>query len=95
MTCWTCLVGSDAVPLVELGAAPMQTRFGRKSKPVLKVVRWLNTAPTVTELVALVHDRPQCTGLWLEAQAVGIAQAAREDAEASGGAVDTCLIASR
>jgi hypothetical protein len=37
----------NAVPLVELGAAPMKTKFGRKSKPVLKVVDWLNTAPTV------------------------------------------------
>jgi hypothetical protein len=26
----------DAVPLVELGAAPMSTRFGRKSRPVLE-----------------------------------------------------------
>jgi hypothetical protein len=34
-----------AVPLVELGAAPMSTKFGRKSKPVLKVVGWLNTDP--------------------------------------------------
>ena len=30
----------DAVPLVELGAAPMSTRFGKKSKPTLKVVGW-------------------------------------------------------
>lgn len=37
----------DAVPLVELGAAPMKTKFGRKSKPVLKVVDWLNMAPAV------------------------------------------------
>jgi hypothetical protein len=37
----------DAVPLVELGAAPMSTRFGRKSKPVLKVVGWWNTAASV------------------------------------------------
>ena len=38
----------DAVPLVELGAAPMSTKFGRKSKPVLKVVGWLNTAATAS-----------------------------------------------
>lgn len=37
----------DAVPLVKLGAAPMKTKFGRKSKPVLKVVDWLNTVPAV------------------------------------------------
>ena len=37
----------DAVPLVELGAAPMTTRFGRKSKPTLKVVGWRTTAASV------------------------------------------------
>ncbi len=30
----------NAVPIVELGATPMVTRFGRKSKPILRVVRW-------------------------------------------------------
>jgi hypothetical protein len=30
-----------AVPLVELDAAPMQTKFGRKSKPFFKVVEWV------------------------------------------------------
>jgi hypothetical protein len=29
-----------AVPVVELSAAPMQTKFGRKSKPLFKVVEW-------------------------------------------------------
>jgi len=37
----------DAVPLVELGAAPMSTRFGKKSKPTLKVVGWRTTAASV------------------------------------------------
>jgi hypothetical protein len=37
----------DAVPLVELGAAPMSTRFGRKSKPTLKVVGWRTTTASV------------------------------------------------
>ena len=37
----------DAVPLVELGAAPMSTRFGRKSKPTLKVVGWRTAAASV------------------------------------------------
>jgi hypothetical protein len=36
-----------AVPLVELGAAPMSTRFGRKSKPTLKVVGWRTTGASV------------------------------------------------
>jgi hypothetical protein len=31
---------SNALPVVELGAAEMKTKFGRKSKPVLKIVRW-------------------------------------------------------
>jgi hypothetical protein len=33
---------SGAVPLVELGSAPMQTRYGRKSKPKFTVVDWLD-----------------------------------------------------
>jgi hypothetical protein len=37
----------NAVPLVELGAAPMSTRFGRKSKPTLKVVGWRTAAESV------------------------------------------------
>ena len=30
----------DAMPVVALEAAPMQTRFGRKSKPTFKIVGW-------------------------------------------------------
>ena len=33
-------VHPDAVPIVELRAAEMPTKFGRKSKPLLKVVGW-------------------------------------------------------
>jgi hypothetical protein len=33
-------VRADAVPIVELQAAEMPTKFGRKSKPVFKVVGW-------------------------------------------------------
>jgi hypothetical protein len=33
-------VHADAVPLVELRAAEMPTKFGKKSKPVFKVVGW-------------------------------------------------------
>jgi len=43
----------DAVPLVELGAAPMSTRFGRKSKPTLKVVDWRTT------VASLVTEQPE------------------------------------
>ena len=39
----------DALPLVELGAAPMQTRFGKKSKPTLKVAGWNTAASVVIE----------------------------------------------
>ena len=44
-----------AVPVVALGAAPMQTRFGRKSKPVFRVVRWIGgmMPPTVEAAKAL------------------------------------------
>jgi hypothetical protein len=37
----------DAVPLVELGAAPMSTNYGRKSKPTLKVIGWRTAAASV------------------------------------------------
>ena len=37
----------NAVPLVELGAAPMRTKHGWKSKPVVRVVGWKNTAVNV------------------------------------------------
>ena len=33
----------DAVPVVELGAAPMSTKYGKRSKPTLKVVGWRST----------------------------------------------------
>jgi hypothetical protein len=43
----------NAVPLVELGAAPMRTKHGWKSKPMLRVVGWRNTA------VTLVIEQPE------------------------------------
>lgn len=33
-------VHPDAVPLVELSAAEMPTRYGKKSKPVFKIIAW-------------------------------------------------------
>jgi hypothetical protein len=52
----------DAVPLVELGAAPMSTRFGRKSKPTLKVVGWRTTGANILieqpKLPPTAVDRP-------------------------------------
>jgi hypothetical protein len=42
-----------AVPVVELQAAPMQTKYGRKSKPVLKIVGWKTAGgPAVERQVA-------------------------------------------
>jgi hypothetical protein len=38
-------VHADAVPIVELRAAEMPTKYGRKSKPVFKIVAW-RTADT-------------------------------------------------
>lgn len=34
-----------AVPVVELRAAPMLTRFGRKSRPWFKVIEWRRGGP--------------------------------------------------
>jgi hypothetical protein len=39
----------DAAPIVELRAAEMPTRFGRKSKPVFKIIGWKNTDTKSTE----------------------------------------------
>ena len=39
----------DAAPIVELRAVEMPTRFGRKSKPALKVVGWKNANARPTE----------------------------------------------
>jgi type II secretory pathway pseudopilin PulG len=46
----------DAVPLVELCASPMVTKFGRKSKPHLKVINWRNTG---AESVEEISDRTE------------------------------------
>lgn len=37
-------VHADATPLVELSAAEMPTQYGRKSKPVFKIVAWRTAA---------------------------------------------------
>jgi hypothetical protein len=33
-------VHTDAVPVIELRSAEMPTKFGRKSKPIFKVIGW-------------------------------------------------------
>jgi hypothetical protein len=40
----------NAVPVVELDAAPMQTKFGRKSRPVFKIVTWRFPKQTTIEV---------------------------------------------
>jgi hypothetical protein len=40
----------DAMPVVELAAAPMQTRFGRKSKPTFKIAGWKAAGGEVREV---------------------------------------------
>ena len=51
------MVHADAVPIVELRAVEMPTRFGKKSKPVFKIVAWrtanfnAGTAPAPVERV--------------------------------------------
>jgi hypothetical protein len=43
----------NAIPIVELGSAPHITKFGRKTKPVLKVVEWKRGGSLVE------NDEPQ------------------------------------
>ena len=54
----------DAAPIVELRAAEMPTRFGRKSKPVLKVVGWknVNAKPTETARLRQTLSRSRGSG---------------------------------
>jgi hypothetical protein len=40
-----------AVPIIALGSAPMQTKYGRKAKPVLKIVDWRFPADPKVKLV--------------------------------------------
>jgi hypothetical protein len=40
-----------AIPIVALHAAPMQTKHGRKSKPVLRVVDWRFPAEAAPKLI--------------------------------------------
>ena len=52
----------DAAPIVELRASEKPTRFGRKSKPVLKVVGWKNANARPTETAKPVERiRPVVT----------------------------------
>jgi hypothetical protein len=43
-----------ALPIVELRAAPMMTRFGKKSKPQFKIVSWKQ--PDEDEVRAIEHQ---------------------------------------
>jgi hypothetical protein len=36
----------NALPIVELGAVEMPTKFGRKSKPVFKIIKWYGSEAT-------------------------------------------------
>jgi len=47
-----------ALPVVELQAAPMATRFGRKSKPVFKVVDWKAVGSGVWDAPQLSSQHP-------------------------------------
>jgi hypothetical protein len=44
--------GIGVVPLVELTRAPMKTKFGKKWKPVFKVLRWVNPDGSAPEQTA-------------------------------------------
>jgi hypothetical protein len=55
-------VHADAVPIVELRAAEMPTRHGRKSKPVFKIVAWRTAdneqhAPVERQITARQAER--------------------------------------
>jgi hypothetical protein len=53
-------VHPNAMPVVALEAAPMATRFGRKSKPVLKITGWKaigNKAPELEHLPPLTVEQ--------------------------------------
>jgi hypothetical protein len=45
-------VHPDAVPIVELRSAEMPTKFGRKSKPVFKIIGWKTAADTAATVPA-------------------------------------------
>jgi len=47
-----------ALPVVALEAAPMQTRFGRKSKPVFRIVDWKATGTGVWEQPQELEEIP-------------------------------------
>jgi hypothetical protein len=55
------LVHPDAVPEVELGAVEMSTKYGRKSRPVFKIVAWKTTSaeslPAERQITAQVAEQ--------------------------------------
>jgi hypothetical protein len=50
---------STALAVVELGAAEMKTKFGRKSKPVLKIVRWYRGDGGSSDLPQIETPKPR------------------------------------
>jgi hypothetical protein len=47
----------SAVPLVELGAAPMLTKFGKKSKPAFTVKEWRNGGGGSQETLPMIESK--------------------------------------
>ena len=52
-------VHAGAVPVVELGAAPMQTKYGKKSKPTLTIIGWKIVGGDLRELKELPAPPPK------------------------------------
>jgi hypothetical protein len=48
-----------ATPIVELDAAPMVTKFGKKSKPVFKVVEWRKNGSLAESDAPQLEHKPQ------------------------------------
>jgi hypothetical protein len=47
----------NAVPVVELQAAPMKTKFGNKSRPVFKIVSWKTAASEPAQIERQITDQ--------------------------------------
>jgi hypothetical protein len=55
-----------AVPVVELSWAPMVTKFGRKSRPIFKVIRWKKSGGTEGETLPQIEHQTTATEAAIE-----------------------------
>ena len=59
-----------ASPVVELHAEPWMTKFGRKSKPLFKVIGWRDSGPDVTDRHGVGPHSRGPTPVLVEASAI-------------------------